>query len=144
MGSLDDRGSVPGRAKVFLVSTSPKTSSWPYLASYPLDRVPGALSLGVTWLGHETDDSPPSNADSEAVSSGSCMPSWHSTSTQGQLYFYRVLFDMGHTGMVSLSNVDLTTPAGDEIQLKIKTPYTQPLTLCTEIESTVCFLYGRW
>jgi hypothetical protein len=29
----------------------------------PIQWIPGALSLGVKWLGHEADHSPPTNAE---------------------------------------------------------------------------------
>jgi hypothetical protein len=47
--------------------------------------------------------------------------------------------------MSSLSNVDLTTLAGDEIQLNMKTLLiTNSPDPVHKVESTVCLLDGRW
>jgi hypothetical protein len=61
---LDGRGSVPGKNKIFLFSTT----SRPSLGSSqpPSQWVPKALSSGVRRLGHEADLSPPSSVEATA------------------------------------------------------------------------------
>jgi hypothetical protein len=48
----------------------------------PIQWAPGSLSLGVKWLGHKADHSPPSNAKikecMELYLHSPNMPSWHS------------------------------------------------------------------
>jgi hypothetical protein len=47
----------------------------------PVQWVPGALSLGVKWLGHEADGLPPSSAEAkeciELYLHSPNTPSWH-------------------------------------------------------------------
>jgi hypothetical protein len=65
-------------------------------AVLPIQWVPGALSLGVKWPGHEVDHSPPSSAkvkESGAIHPLPCYAfmAWCSVKAQGQLYlaFYK-------------------------------------------------------
>jgi hypothetical protein len=58
---LRDRISSPGRGKVFLLSTLPRPVM--SLTPPPIQWVPGALSLGIKWLGREADHSPPTSAE---------------------------------------------------------------------------------
>jgi hypothetical protein len=54
---LDGQGSIPSESKIFLFSTASRLalgSNQP-----PIQRVPGAISPEVKWLGHEADHSPP-------------------------------------------------------------------------------------
>jgi len=50
--SLDDWGSVPGKAGIFLFVNMSRTGSGAYLTSYPVG------SLGLKWLDHQADCSP--------------------------------------------------------------------------------------
>jgi hypothetical protein len=56
---------------IFLFTTMSRTALRP--TQPPIQWVPGALSLGVKWLGHEADHSPPSGAE--------VRNAWSSTST---------------------------------------------------------------
>jgi len=59
----------------------------------PIHWVPAALSVGLKWLGHEADHSPPSSAHiKECVELyfHSCM-AWCSDKVQGHLYIYLYL-----------------------------------------------------
>jgi hypothetical protein len=63
---LDDRGSrvrFPAGAGNFSLHHRVQNGSGAHPASYPLDRVTGALSLGVKRPWREADHSPPSNAE---------------------------------------------------------------------------------
>jgi hypothetical protein len=60
---LDDQGSrfrFLGGLGTFLFTTASRTALWP--TQPPIQWVPGALSLGVKWLGCEADHSTPSSA----------------------------------------------------------------------------------
>jgi hypothetical protein len=46
---------------IFLFTTASRTALGP--TQPPIQWVPGALSLGVKWLGSEADHSPPSSAE---------------------------------------------------------------------------------
>jgi hypothetical protein len=61
---LDDqsyRVQLPVGAGNFSLHHCVQNGSGAHPASYP--RVPGALSLGIKWLGREADHSPPSSAE---------------------------------------------------------------------------------
>jgi len=47
--------------RIFLFNTTSRTAHGP--TQPPIQWIPGALSLGVKWPGHEADHSPPSSAE---------------------------------------------------------------------------------
>jgi hypothetical protein len=55
----------PGMVKNFLFSTSSRPAVGPIQP--PIQWVPGALSLGVKWLGHEADHSSPTSAEVKKI-----------------------------------------------------------------------------
>jgi hypothetical protein len=55
---MDGQGSIPGMAKIFLFSATSRLALGP--THLPIQWVPRAISLGVKWLEHEADHSPPS------------------------------------------------------------------------------------
>jgi hypothetical protein len=80
---------------IFLFTTTSRAALGP--TQPPIEWVPGALSLGVKWLGHEADHSPPSSAKvKECVELYLHSPNtttWHGAelkkSTVTTLPFYR-------------------------------------------------------
>jgi hypothetical protein len=58
---LDDQGSNPGGSWEFFTVTLSKPALGP--TQPPIQWIPGALSLGVKWLGHGADHSPPSGVE---------------------------------------------------------------------------------
>jgi hypothetical protein len=75
---LDDRGSrvqFPLGLGIFLFTTAPRMALGP--TQPPMQWVPGALSLGVKWPGHECDHSPPSNAKVKNAWSYTSTPPIH-------------------------------------------------------------------
>jgi hypothetical protein len=61
---LDDQGSrvrLPGGLGIFLFTTASRTALGPIQP--PIQRIPGAVSLGVKRPGSEADHSPPSSAE---------------------------------------------------------------------------------
>jgi hypothetical protein len=69
-----------GRGRyVFLFTPTFRPALGPTLP--PIQWVPGTLSLGVKWLGHEADHSPPSSA--EVKNAGSYMSTPHTSSWHG-------------------------------------------------------------
>jgi hypothetical protein len=63
---LDDWGFKSWqRLEIFLSTTQSRPALGP--PSLPSSGLPGALSLGVKWLGHEAHHSPPSSAKVENV-----------------------------------------------------------------------------
>jgi hypothetical protein len=75
---MDDRGSIPVRGKVFLLSTASKPAVGP--TEPPIQWTPEALSLGIKQPGGEAGHSP-CNAE---VKNGAAIPPllhmslWHS------------------------------------------------------------------
>jgi hypothetical protein len=55
----------PRKKQDFSILHSVQTDIWPHTASYPIGMV--APSLGVKWLGRESDHSPPSIAKVKKV-----------------------------------------------------------------------------
>jgi hypothetical protein len=76
---LDDQGfKFPQGLGIFLFTTVFRLALG--LMQPPIQWVPGALSLGVKWLGHEADYSPQSSAvvkNAWSYTSTSSTPSWH-------------------------------------------------------------------
>jgi hypothetical protein len=78
---------------IFLFTTMSRTALGP--TQPPIQGVPGALSLGVKWLGRETDHSPPSSAEvKECVELYIHSPQyafmvWCLFKARGQLYLYQ-------------------------------------------------------
>jgi hypothetical protein len=66
---LEGPGSIPGTARISLVSTESRSALGPTQA--PIVWVAGALSPGVKRQGRETDHSPPSTA---TVKKGGAIP----------------------------------------------------------------------
>jgi hypothetical protein len=66
---LEGRGSIPGKGKGFIYSTSSRPAL--KFTQPPIQRVPGTLSSGVKRSEHEADRSPPSSAK---VKSGGAIP----------------------------------------------------------------------
>jgi hypothetical protein len=63
---LDDQGFESQQGlEIFLFATMSRMALWP--TQPPVQWIPGALSLGVKWLGHEADHSPPSSAEVKNV-----------------------------------------------------------------------------
>jgi hypothetical protein len=59
---LDDQGfERRQRLRIFFITTASRTAVGP--TTLPIQRTPGALSLGVKGLGRKTDLSPPSSAE---------------------------------------------------------------------------------
>jgi hypothetical protein len=59
----------------------------------PIQWVPGALSLGVKWPGHEANHSPPSSSEAKNEWRSTSTPqyavlAWCSAKAQGELYLY--------------------------------------------------------
>jgi hypothetical protein len=76
---LDGQGSIPGRGKIFLSFIASRPALGP--TQPPIQWVPGALSPGVKWYGHEADHSPPSSVKVKncgAIPPLPHMSSWHS------------------------------------------------------------------
>jgi hypothetical protein len=58
---LDDRGSIPGRGKIFPFSTASRPALGPI--QYPPQWVTGSISPGINFPGRETDSSLLSSAE---------------------------------------------------------------------------------
>jgi hypothetical protein len=59
-GRSDVQGSIPSGARDFSLSYHVRSALGP--TQPPIQWIPGALFLGVKWLGHEADHSPLSSA----------------------------------------------------------------------------------
>jgi len=55
------RVQLPAGARFFLFATVSRPA--PSSTQPPVHWIPGALSLGAKWLGHEADHSPPSGVE---------------------------------------------------------------------------------
>jgi hypothetical protein len=76
---------------IFFYTTSSRTALRP--TQPPIQWVPGALSLGVKWLGREADHSPPSVPRSKnewwyTSTSQYAFMAWCLFKTQGQIYLF--------------------------------------------------------
>jgi hypothetical protein len=60
-------GSIPGRGKRFVSSAEHPYRLWDLPSQPSIQWVPGALSPGVKWPGHEANHSPPSSAEVKNV-----------------------------------------------------------------------------
>jgi hypothetical protein len=79
---------------IFLFTTMSRTVLGP--TQPPIQWVPGALSLGVKWPGHEADHSPPSSAEVKNAWSCTstppiCLHGMVLSKAQGQLYLFTFL-----------------------------------------------------
>jgi hypothetical protein len=99
---LDDRGfeSLQGRG-IFLFTTAFRMALGP--TQPPIQWVPGALSLGVKWLGREPEHSPSSSVE--------VKNSWSYTSTS-PIRFHGVVLSTGTTLSLVITNSLGVFPAG--------------------------------
>jgi hypothetical protein len=85
-GLDDQRFESQQGLRIFLLTTTSRLALGPTLP--PIPWVPGFLSLGVKWPGHEDDHSPPSSAKvkecTELYLHSPNVPSWHGAQTKNK------------------------------------------------------------
>jgi hypothetical protein len=92
---LDDQGfEFWWGLEIFLFTTTARMALGP--TQPPIQWIPGALSLGAKWLGHEADHSLSSSADKNMWSYTStpqyASMAWCSVEAQGLLYLLPLLY----------------------------------------------------
>lgn len=88
---LDNQGIVvkwPAGVRDLSLLQTVQTSSAAHLLS--TQSVPGALSLGIKWPGHDTDHPPPPSAKVKSEMSYTSTPHMYSQQVQGKLYLYLI------------------------------------------------------